>query len=244
MFDIAASILGAGSGLIGTYMTNEANKEQVAAANNANMGIADRQMAFQERMSNSAYQRATTDMKAAGINPMMAFSQGGASTPQGAGATMQAARVEDALGKGVGSAMEALRVKKELAAADSQIDLNKAVAKTQETQQEANVMTAKQAFSNVLLNIQKEKQEGTYADMLEAQLPAALERAQVDLKKARFDNKAATYDNIMKRVDSAVGTVGNAFGMLRRNGPKGYSESIIHPGTGEITREREVKYKR
>jgi len=43
----------------------------------------DTQMNFQTAMSNTQYQRAMADMKAAGLNPMLAYQQGGAGTPSG-----------------------------------------------------------------------------------------------------------------------------------------------------------------
>ncbi len=74
-------------------------------ANKKNLQIAREQMAFQERMSNTAWQRAVDDMKIAGINPMLAFQQGGASTPSGQTATMQSK-----LGPAVSSALHARRL--------------------------------------------------------------------------------------------------------------------------------------
>lgn len=65
-----------GSGILGYLGQQEANE--------ANIQLGRDQMAFQERMSGTAYQRAVSDMKAAGLNPMLAYSQGGASSPMGA----------------------------------------------------------------------------------------------------------------------------------------------------------------
>lgn len=93
---LGSAIIGAAAGGLGSIFQNSANQ-----------AAAQKQMDFQERMSNTAYQRGVKDMKAAGLNPMLAYSQGGASSA--AGASYAAQNVGEAATRGASTGVSSAK---------------------------------------------------------------------------------------------------------------------------------------
>lgn len=82
------SALSVGSSIAAPFVAGSLARKGQRDANKATAALTREQMQFQERMSNTQYQRGMADMRAAGLNPILAGKLGGAGAPTGASAQM------------------------------------------------------------------------------------------------------------------------------------------------------------
>jgi len=181
-------------------------------ANRETRASTGRQIAFQERMSNTAHQRQMRDLKKAGINPMLSARLGGASSP--GGASYQAGNVGAAAVEGYGKVSSAKQAQAQTARTEvdtkiRQRDLDYLVKEG--VSEYAVKYTVKNIFGSKMLNALEMAFQGK-ADQLSQPYRAAANLITDTLREAGW-LKGNTIINQKTKIEETE----NIFGFLWKN---------------------------
>ena len=202
---------------IGSWFSSKQVEQGQREANDQNVALSREQMAFQERMSNTAHQREVADLRAAGLNPILSANSG-ASSPSGSLATVVNPVKDANYGEVIPKLVHSAKSISEARVSNAQV--SNVLASTELNRQEKATSSARQA-------------------VYEAEARKASADADVKERERDFDLSPTgqTFMKIRRAIDSvggigsslASGLIGGLIGSARR-------AKFSSSGTGDYKR--------
>lgn len=189
---LGAGALNAAGTAYANYSTARMTREQMAFQREQS----NTQMAFQERMSNTAYQRAFADLEKAGINPILAFNAGGASTPPGAGGAGASAPMQNIASGAISSAIEARRAFAEI---DNLREQNKQIASQTRLNRDLSLAAKADAL------VKQTTARANQLDMPRLQAKSDFDKTAFGALPDYFDSVTSVYGRFYRALLNAMG---------------------------------------
>lgn len=210
---LAAGIVSGLGSLLGGIFQGTSQASAQDSANQTNIMLNRENRDWMTGMSNTSVQRNVADMRAAGLNPLLAAG-GGASTPSSSAAEVAASNAASGIG-GVGSAVQTAM---DVSQTESNLETNERqrnLLKAQEnnTAVDTQKKHADKAFTEAaqLTELERAKQTAasameikTRAQLLKDTAPNTKKKSELEGDQADYDRKMLQYDNVIKRAQRVV----------------------------------------